>query len=150
MTAAVTAGLLSFAEPNGGLVTVPCAFQPAFFEPGSTEMVASVMRMIEQGYLAHFDAFSPASRAEITLIGVATDGRSVRANRRLAERRAQTLRRFLITRGVSPERIEIAADHPVLQEEWLLSSTHGRATIVEVRMPREDLDRLMPRDGPVC
>ncbi|MGE0179976.1 MAG: OmpA family protein [Sphingomonas sp.] len=147
--AALLAGALSIAQPTDGLVTVPCAFQPAFFDIGTARFVESSMRAVENGYLAHFEVFSPSSRAVVTLMGIATDGGSARGNLRLARRRAEALRRFLIARGVVAQRIRIVSNHPDL-EGWPLSSTHGRAVVVDVRMPRADMLRLMPRDGPVC
>lgn len=146
---ALLAGSLSAVQPTDGLVTVPCAFQPAFFDIGTARFVESTMGAVENGYLAHFEVFSPRSRAQVTLMGIATDGGSERANSRLARRRAEALRRFLIARGVAARRIRIVSTHPDL-EGWPLSSTHGRAVVVDVRMPREDLSRLMPPDGPIC
>jgi hypothetical protein len=147
--AALFAGSLSVGQPTDGLVTVPCAFQPAFFDAGTARFVESAMGGVENGYLAHFEVFSSRSRAQVALMGIATDGGSERANRSLARRRAEALRRFLITRGVEARRIRIVSAHPDL-EEWPLSSTHGRAVVVNVRMPPDDLLRLMPPDGPIC
>lgn len=147
--AAFLAGALLAAEPADGLVTVPCAFHPAFFEVGSTRPASDWTREMAGGYFAGFQVLSRASRARITLMGIATDGGSERANRRLARRRAETLRRFFLARGVDRGRIRIVTRHAGL-EEWPLSSTHGRAVVVDVRMPREDLLRFMPPGGPIC
>lgn len=143
------AGALSITKPTDGLVTVPCAFQPAFFDTGTARFVESSMGAVEDGYLAHFEVFSPNSRAVVTLMGIATDGGSARGNLRLARRRADALRRFLIARGVAAQRIQIVSTHPEL-EGLPLSSTHGRAVVVDVRMPRSDMLRLMPPDGLIC
>lgn len=149
LIAALLAGSLATAQPSDGLVSVPCAFQPAFFDTGTARFVESSMGGVENGYLRHFEVFSPNSRAQITLMGIATDGGSARGNRRLARRRAEALRRFLIARGVAARRIRIVSTHAGL-EEWPLSATHGRAVVVDVRLPQDDLLRLMPPDGPVC
>ena len=146
---ALLATALSTIEASDGLVTVPCAFQPAFFENGSASFVEDEMGAVENGYLAHFQVFSASSRAQITLMGIATDGGSESENRRLARRRAEALRAFLVARGVARRRIRIVTSHPDL-EEWPLSSTHGRAVVVDVRMPREDMLQLMPPTGPIC
>jgi len=140
---------LQAAEPADGLVTVPCAFTPAFFEIGSTRFAGNTTEGVEHGYLALFEVVSPRSRAEVTLMGIATDGGSERANRRLARRRAEAVRLFLMDRGVSRERVRIVTRHAGL-EEWPLSSTHGRAVVIDVRMPGEDLTRIMPAGGPIC
>jgi hypothetical protein len=149
IAAALLAGALFAAEPADGLVSVPCAFHPAFFETGSARSANDWTREMVGGYYSIFEVFSPASRARITLLGIATDGGSGRANRRLARRRAEALRRFLVARGVDRARIRIVTRHAGL-EEWPLSSTHGRAVVVDVSMPREDLLRIMPPGEWIC
>lgn len=143
------AGFRERRTPAGRLVTVPCAFNPAFFRVGSARLVNEWMEPVERGYLAHFEVFSPSSHAEITLMGIAADGGSERANQRLARRRAEAVRRFLVDRGVGRERVRIVTRHSGLAE-WPISSTHGRAVVIDVRMPGEDLFRLMPPGGPIC
>ncbi len=146
---AILTGTLSVGHRDDGLVTVPCAFLPAFFEDGSTRLAGNSASFVRDGYLAHFQAFRSDSHVHITLFGVATDGGSEILNRRLARRRAEQVRRLLVGWGVGRNRIRIVSSDPDL-ENWPLASTEGRAVIMDVRMPRHDLDRLMPRDGPVC
>lgn len=140
---------LQAVAPASAMVTVPCAFPPAYFPDGSATFVPQWAESVEGGYLAHFEVFSATSRARVTLMGIATDGGSERASRRLARRRAEAVRRFLVARGAARERIRIVRRHAGL-EEWPLSSTQGRAVVIDVEMPREDLTRLMPPGGPIC
>ncbi|HEX8192011.1 MAG TPA: OmpA family protein [Allosphingosinicella sp.] len=140
---------LQVAEPADEFVAVPCSFLPAFFEVGSARMVGYSADHFGSGYLIDFEVFAPGSRAHVTLMGIATDAGSEAGNRRLARRRAEVVRNYLVRRGVDRERIRIVTRHAAL-EQWTLDLTHGRAVVIDVRIPRADLFRIMPPGGPIC
>ena len=148
--ALLLAGALLGAEPEERLAQVPCAFAPAFFETGTIRFAGS-MDPVEHGYLEFFEAFLPATRARITLLGIALDGGSDEANRRLARRRAEAVRDYLAARGISRDRIRIVTSDPYLDEwrQWP-NSTLGRAVVMDVWIAPEVLHRRMPPGGPIC
>lgn len=146
--AAMVSSLLALAAPDDGLSPVPCAFTPAYFEPGSAILTEPAVRLFIAGYLTYFEVLTN-SGAEISLAGIAVDGGSEANDRLLVERREQAVRDLLVARGMSPTRITIGPRERLLAG-LPLSSTDGRAVVVEVRIPPADLARLMPAGGPIC
>lgn len=143
--------ILALATPEDSLSEVSCAFMPAFFQPGSATLGENEARLFTSGYLEAFGVIANP-RARISLAGIAIDGGSEAGNRRLAERRERAVRALLMSRGMRADQIDTRSRDRMLAESasWNISSTNGRAVIIEVWIPNADLVRVMPPGGPIC